>query len=399
MRWGILACLLLLAFSVFAESYVVKTSNDGTTIITEEFDVGVSDDFEGWDSLDKMEDPFMGVVAGELTLSDAAELGYYNFYGVRILQIVPNSAAKYYRLLVDDIIMEIDSVKIKDMKVFYNVIDSHYPGDKVKIKIFSNENEKDVDFVFGKRGIEFGEIADLKKKDQLQKISEVEMFEQRIVKRDKNHHSVGYGGGTWIPVIFQPEIDDVNYLIDTFGFTKLDDVIFLNGGGGMGNVGKGYFIGGMGAGYGLERTEGNKKMDFSVGFGGVTLDKRFAISKNIIPSLGFMLGWGGYNLEVTNTTGNYDWNSIDSLLTNQIEGEYSNQIKISRSYILLQPRVTVLYRILDWLALRGEIGYMYAYSYHNGWHAENLDTDIQIDNSPDTPFDGLTFSVGPWFGF
>ena len=338
----------------------------------------------------KMNDAYMGVYYDEITLSKARELDYKKFYGIVVDRVSNNSPAKYFRILEDDIIMQIGDKQVMDEDSFSKIISTHYPGDKTTLVIFRGGEEINMEFVFGMRGIDFVDFLEGKDKE----------LDKKIEKEIKKKHSVGGGGGSWIPVYFTPELDDVNDLIQQFGFTEIDDDgIFLNGGLGKGNVGKGFFLGGMGAGYSKELSYKNKHMNFSVGYGGVTLDKRYAITENFVTSVGFMLGWGGYGLEITNTTGNYDWDNLDEDLTNPNSENISTAVKLKKEYILFQPKAMLMYRILPWLGIRGEFGYMLDYSYHKGWYAENIHEDIEIKNSPDTEFRGMTFSVGPWFGF
>ncbi|MDP8226241.1 MAG: hypothetical protein P9L89_01180, partial [Candidatus Celaenobacter polaris] len=68
-------------------------------------------------------------------------------------------------------------------------------------------------------------------------------------------------------------------------------------------------------------------------------------------------------------------------------------------YILLQPKFEMIYRLTDWLGIRAAVGYMLSYSYHSGWNANICDDIFEVTNSPETKLDGLTISVGPWFGF
>ncbi|MCD4828053.1 MAG: PDZ domain-containing protein [Candidatus Cloacimonetes bacterium] len=348
-------------------------------------------------SEEDMEKPFMGVYYEEITLSEAREMGYEKFYGVLISGVVSDSPARLYRILEDDIIMEIGGRKVLNEESFSKIIDSHYIGDAVEIKLFRDGRTEVIDFVFGSR----------------KKTVCVDEITGEPVKPKLNP---GDGGGSWIPVFFQPDLEDINKLIsgddlvagdDGLGFSEIDDRgLFFNGGGGKGNVGKGWMLGGMGCGYSLDRKTSvpdpvdpsNKlirRMNFSAGYGGVTLDKRIPITKKFITSLGFMLGWGGWNLEVSQTDGDYDWNTFESSLNNSS----NNYVSIGKTYILIQPKVMVMYRILDWLAIRAEVGYMYSYSFYSGWKVEMIDENYEIKNSPDTTFDGMTFTVGPWFGF
>ena len=254
---------------------------------------------------------YMGVYSENMDFNKARELHYNKMYGILITGIVPNSAAHYYRLRSDDILMEINGEKVLNSKKFSSILSSYFAGEKIDLKIFRNGKEITIPFILGT-------------KNQTITSSGKVIMEKKNSTDKKKKLSVGYGGGSWIPVWFMPDFTDVNAIITNVGFSELrDNGIFLNGGGGKGFVGKGWFLGGMGAGYSIDRKKGmilnqnqpdeisvTRRMQFSIGYGGVTLDKRLAISKNIITSLGFMLGWGNTELQIAQTDGNYDWNSI-----------------------------------------------------------------------------------------
>ena len=210
----------------------------------------------------------------------------------------------------------------------------------------------------------------------------------------------GFGGGTWMPIWFDLDMRDINELLtnihpylDTFD----DQGLFMHGGGGKITVGRGLYIGGMGAGRGRTRNFrcvefGNStQIVYGTIFGGVTLDKRYALTDNIIISPGFMLGVGSHNVHITSTDGHFDWQ-------NPMAG-YSYSASYNRSFFVVQPRFELMYRLLGWLAIRGEIGYIYGYTGEKGWKAITEESTYTVINSPSTSFEGFTFSLGPWFGF
>jgi hypothetical protein len=329
--------------------------------------------------------PYVGVVTDDLTLSEAANRGYNKFYGVRISRVVDNSPARHHRLLPDDIIMEIDGQRVTDKRIFSNMVDSYNDGDTVKLKIFRNREELVMDFTFGSRG---GDPSGT------------------LVHADtaKKKLPVGDLGGGWIPMWYTPEMDDVNKIVTDFGFTALDEEgLFLNGGGGKINIGGSLFLGGMGVGYSLERKTQveiddeslTRRLRYGVGFGGVTLEHRVPFSRKIITSVGTMLGWGKTTIEISQNDGDYTWGNLST----QFEDSYNNYLHLSRSFIMLQPKAEIFYRLNSWLGFRGEVGYVLSYSYHSGWNVDDSGEVYEVKQSPDTSFNGLTVSIGPWFGF
>ena len=334
--------------------------------------------------------PKMGVYLSDLDFQEVYEMHYPVCYGVYVSGVVAGGPSDEAGIIKGDIIMEFDDKKVKFENHLRKLIKSKNIDDEIEVVIFRSEEILSTKVILGT-------LHPRKEKDI-------------VITKDgktKIKYSVGYGGGSWIPVGFLPkdEFEDVNYILHEYGFNGLNEKgIFMNGGGGKGNVGKSWFIGGMGAGYSIDKKEGyitsggnhvTRRMLFSAGFGGVTLDKRFAITKNIITSLGFMIGGGGYELNISQTDGSYDWNSLN----NDMDNSANNAVTLSKSYVLLQPKVMVMYRLLSWLGIRAEAGYMLSHSITDGWNAKSSYDNYEIDNSPNTPFDGLTLTVGPWFGF
>lgn len=333
--------------------------------------------------------PLMGVYLSDLDFQDAYEMHYNYNYGVLLGGVVKGGPADKAGLMKGDIIMEFDGVKVRYENHLRRLIKSKNVGDSVEVKFFRDENILRTTVVLGSRKP--------KKEEEYEEITK----EGKVIRKKKL--SVGYGGGSWIPVWYMPKdkFEDVNEIITSCGFTKLrEDGLFLNGGGGKGMIGKGWFIGGMGAGYSIDRkiindTTGVKRMKYSTGYGGVTLDKRIAISRKLIPAIGFMIGWGGHTIEFSNIGETYDWDSLDT----QFTSSKNNYIKMEKSYIMFQPKIACLYRINEWLGFRAELGYMLSYSYHTGWNAEVCGDTFEVKNSPETSYDGYTFTIGPWFGF
>lgn len=333
--------------------------------------------------------PKMGIYLSDMDFKDAYEKHYPYCYGVYVTGVTTGGPAQKAGIIKGDIIMEFDGKKAKFESHLVNLITSKNIGDEVKVKIFRDEEEF---------------ITNLKLDTLIPKGSEVATRDGKKVKKKL---SVGFGGGGWIPVWFvsADEFKDINYILDEFDFQGIDEKgILMQGGGGQGNVGKGWFLGGMGAGYTIDKKKGyttvsgddvTRRMKYSNSYGGVTLDKRFAFTKNLVTSLGFMLGWGGHNLQVSQTDGSYDWLTLND----DMDDSVNNAIEIEKRYILFQPKATVMYKILDWLSIRAEGGYMLSHSFTNGWDAISCDDNFEIDNSPETSYDGYTISIGPWFGF
>jgi hypothetical protein len=347
-------------------------------------------DITNSEAADAADAPFFGIYPAELDFPKAQALNYPYSYGVLITGVVPNSPAYQYRLVEDDVIMEIGGKKAMNLKEFDKLKSAYRAGDAVVLTIFRAGEEKRIDFVFGTR--------------EVKEISIPGKPGEKIMKKKL---SPGYGGGTWIPMWVQVEMEDVNTLITSLGFDEKlsEDGLLTQGLGGKGNVGKGWFIGGQLGWYNnAKKTDDTANpgytnyMSYDMAMGGVTLDKRIPITKNIITSMGVMLGGASHSVELMHTNGDYNWPEAGNTTTDIMDG--NTYAKMSRGYLLVQPRAEVMVRILSWLGIRGEVGYMYGYAPRNGWTVQHMDTEtFELSGAPDTPYQGLTVSVGPWFGF
>ena len=365
--------------------------------------------------IDIYEKPYIGIYLKDLTLKKARELNYNKFYGILITGIVSESPANYYRLIEDDILMEINGEKVWDEDTLDKIVAAYHIGDKVKLKIFRNGQEKTIDFMFGARDKIINENGELVDKD-----SDV-LNVKKIHKKGKKEYSVGHGGGSWIPVWYKPDVTDINNVLSELGFkseTFSEKGFLLQGGGGKGNVGKGWFVGGMGAGYDNSETTKHewihfkngipdtaivsRKANYKVKFGGVTLDKRFAFSEHFVGSFGFLLG-GGYNsvkISQTDDNGeipNYDFDNGGSEHLDDYY-DYVSKLTLKQNFLIFQPKVMFMYHFLDWLGIRAEAGYILSYS-SDGWKAKRNGESVKIENEPDSNMNGLTLSIGPWLGF
>ncbi|MBT4333135.1 MAG: PDZ domain-containing protein [Candidatus Cloacimonetes bacterium] len=334
--------------------------------------------------------PKMGIFLSDMDFEDAYKMHYPYCYGVYVTGVTHDGPAQKAGITKGDIIMEFDGRQAKFASNLIKLIRGKNIGDVVKVKIYRDEE------IF---------VADLTMATLESKDTDVIITKNGLKKKKKL--SVGYGGGGWLPVWFvdDNEFEDINHVLEAYGFSGLNEEgILMQGGGGNGNMGKGWFIGGMGAGYSIDKKKGytteegtsvTRRMLYSNAYGGVTLDKRFAITKSMVASLGFMLGWGGHNIQISQTDGDYDWLSLND----DMDSSSNNSLELEKNYIMFQPKATVMYRLIDWLSIRAEGGFMLSHSYTNGWDAISCEDNFEIANSPETPYQGYTISIGPWFGF
>ncbi|MCK4904036.1 MAG: hypothetical protein KAS35_05040, partial [Candidatus Marinimicrobia bacterium] len=135
---------------------------------------------------------------------------------------------------------------------------------------------------------------------------------------------------------------------------------------------------------------GTRRYEFLVGFGGVTVNKKIALMNNVIVDLGLLVGGGEASLELRQTDGDYSWN--DDFDDNP--NYYS--LKYRKAFLAYRPSAGLLIRVLPWMGIHGSVGYLGSYSFNNDWKDDYFDYTVTGD-SPKV-LDGLSYSLGVWFG-
>ena len=133
----------------------------------------------------------------------------------------------------------------------------------------------------------------------------------------------GFSGGGGGPTFtyMTPDLADINVMVAQMGPNiKLDEGFFLYGGKGYGHVNRNIRIGGMGAGGMITTSElvpgaGGapdlaKEVEFSMGFGGVTLEYVMELPFDVQLFAGGLIGWGGISVRVSQYENALSWNGI-----------------------------------------------------------------------------------------
>ncbi len=316
----------------------------------------------------------------DMDFEEAYEKHYPNNYGVLITGIEYGGNAQKAGLIKGDVIMEMDGEKVLYEDHLIGLRNSKKIGDTVTLKIFRNEKilEKTITF--------FPPYED-------------EDDDGDDHDKEKKKLSAGFGGGG--PALYHIDFDfsGINSLLELNGFDPMNDgYVVAYGGFGMGWIGKGWFIGGLGASY--DRSEKikvpdtsnvHRSYDFNSSFGGVTITKKIPLfTKNIVLDLGMMLGHGETSISINQTSGDFTWDE-------EIEGGENYSLHYKKSYLAYRPEVGLLVRIKSWVGIHGSVGYFGSYSKDDKWTDQNFDFTVAGD-SPNTP-SGLSGSLGIWFGF
>ncbi len=338
---------------------------------------------------------YFGLYVKDLDFPQAHALGYKYLYGILVTGVTNGSPADMAGLLANDIIMEIDGKPVTNLEEFDRQRAGMTPGQEISIRVWRNVEITDIALVLQPRPEGELERKEIRK----------EIYLDESQSRPGRKKDIGWGGGGWVPYWLTFPVDDVNTLINHIGDTETvgisfdsdpvsDKGVFMHGGAGKGHIGNGIFVGGVGAGYEFKDTDPatNASIKYEVSFGGATLEKRFLIAPGFAASLGLMFGAGGHVAKYSQTQSDFTWPNVFT------DDNFTATLK--REYFVVQPRVELMVNLVSWLSLRAEVGYVYGLPTSKGWKVDsNTGDDFTITDSPDTPFQGLSFSVGPWIGF
>lgn len=326
--------------------------------------------------------PIMGVNLSDLTFQEAYEKHYpYNF-GVELTSVIKGSNADRAGLMAGDIVTRFDGDVVRGVTHMQALIRSKNIGDTVKITYFRNEGEFNVNLTFAPK----------------HKKNKEDEYNEGIGENHKaGKLSPGYGGGGPYAKYVNFDYSGINAFISQFGFTEIspERTIYF-GGGGMGNVGKGWFLGGKG--FGFSHTEdisidegGKRHLILENGFGGVTLTKKIPLfTERLVLDFDLMLGGGTMSMEIGESDG-FSWES------GTINGKHQ---KFHKNYFASEASIGLMWRVKSWFGFHGQFGKMETFTLNDNWTENTFPTDSYTveGDAPDIP-SGLTYTVGVWFGF
>lgn len=325
--------------------------------------------------------PMFGVYLDDLDFEDAYEMHYPENYGVLIDGVIRGGNADRAGLREGDIIMEFNGERVRYEDHLLRMRNARSIGDTVEIGFFRDGKVLSTQLVF---------------------YSPEDMDEEtaREVGVEKRRLSPGHGGGGFEPVVIDYDFKGINDFLRVNEFDDISGPVVAWGGGGAGNVGNGWFIGGMGAGFELRKQiaikdtltgeSGWRSYKLENGFGGVTVAKKFPLfTERLVLDLSIMLGGGGTTLWVSQTDGDFRWDD-------PVEGKKSYAVRLEKGYFAYLPSVGLLVRIKDWLGVHGSVGYLGTYSADDKWTEKPFDFTVK-GASPVVP-SGPSFTLGIWFG-
>ena len=327
--------------------------------------------------------PFMGVTSSNLTFQEAYEMHYPHNFGVEITSVIKGTNADRAGLMNGDIVMKFDGIKVRGESHLTALIRSKHIGDTVEIVYFRSEEINSINLTF---------LPKYKYDEDGAKIDDYEDHKSGKL-------SPGYGGGGLYVKFVDFDYSGINAFITQFGFSAIapERTVYF-GGGGMGNIGKGWFLGGNGFGFlhseNITISDSSKRhLTVENGFGGVTLTKKIPLfTKRLVFDLGLMLGGGMMTVEIGESNG-FSWGSS--------EGEiYGLHQKFHKNYFAGEATVGLMWRVKNWFGFRGQFGKMKIFTLNDIWTENTFPTDLYSvsGDAPEIP-SGLTYTAGIWFGF
>ncbi|MCF7804544.1 MAG: PDZ domain-containing protein [Candidatus Marinimicrobia bacterium] len=332
------------------------------------------------------ERPLFGVFLDDLDFEQAYKMHYDYTYGVLVDGVVSSGAAEQAGLMENDIIMEFDGKKVQHEDHLVRMIRSKRVGDPVEVKYFRDGHVKTTSAILqGKESKE----------------------QPKPQKSEFWTRDAGNGGLTFYASWYEPDHEPISQLLSDMGFSDVrsDPPV---GGGDLGLLMRGFHVQFEGDNnwlWGFDfndyesnrraATNANRRLDYEFGYWGFTMDKRIPIIHHLILSGGFTAGFASYDLKMYEMQENYRWGDLNQQMANSV----NNYMHLQKKYLMGQPRASAIVRFTDWLGVRGTVGYMLGYSYHTRWNAHVVDDNIEVENSPETSINGLTYSVGLWFDF
>ena len=209
-----------------------------------------------------------------------------------------------------------------------------------------------------------------------------------------------FGGAVGIsPTILFPNFDGINPKLNELGMSDFNGPLVGWGGGGYAYV---MIIDNLrlgGYGFNGEQTETseldlyNNEVKYSIGGGAITVEYTFPFVKNMALSAGFILGSGSLDIDIFQSNGELEWNSIWDVAKNQTPSEYK-EYSMKNSFYFLSPTINLDFPITRFLALRGGLGYQFTFG--DNWEVGN---EVKLNNVPSAiNADGFFIQTGLFIG-
>lgn len=159
---------------------------------------------------------------------------------------------------------------------------------------------------------------------------------------------VGGGGGPALGWLFL-DLSSLDEALVAHSYAPLGNGTFIMGGGGFGGEMSGWRFGGFGRGWGISSTQGEKKAELDIGYGGFAVEYARPLSEKMMLSLGGLIGGGGADLSLLD----HRSESFDEAIS-----EPTNT-SLERLFLALEPYVSLEFQLLEFLRIRLMLGYFW----------------------------------------
>ena len=180
-----------------------------------------------------------------------------------------------------------------------------------------------------------------------------------------------YGGGGPCFFFSRPDFGVINEETGAMGIGALGKNFIMYGGGGWGVVKKNWKIGGMGAGGSISargKSQGySRKAEFSLGFGGPTLEYACFPFGLFEIDFGLLIAWGTMSIGLTQNAGDGTWDDIwrnYQVTDGEADHLYTT---MERDFFALYPWTGFRVKIFEWLGVGAKAGYFYPTSDAADW--------------------------------
>ena len=197
---------------------------------------------------------------------------------------------------------------------------------------------------------------------------------------DSGWNSKFGGAGGFTPVWVIPDLDGLNILSKDAGLGSFSNSGMITYGGSgfmyamfLNNL----RIGGLGFGGSISETgivNGyNKEIDYSIGFGGISIEYSLPFIRNMALSVGCIVGWGNQTIKVYQNKGSYSWGDLENDLSNPpLSSSTFNTFthkELSNGFFTISPIMNFDFPVNRFVVLRIGAGYMIPFS--DKWEVDN----------------------------
>ncbi|GBE30177.1 MAG TPA: hypothetical protein ENH10_01835 [Bacteroidetes bacterium] len=232
---------------------------------------------------------------------------------------------------------------------------------------------------------------------------ENEDYQWKTWRTQRSHGGFnGFGGFYFNAQTF--ESDHLDNLAAAMDLKEFDSFIPTWGGWGMGHVGGGWRLGGGGHGGEMvtdgvytatDGTKYNRTLEVDLGMGGFMFEYSPWMFGPVNFGLGAMVGGGGISVIMSQDTGTYTWEDLNSQYVGDPSDGENIRTQIDQGFFIAEPYVTVRVHILDWMALSGSAGYTITSFKTSEWE---FNEDHLTGDGPDIDLNKPFYRVGLVFG-